>query len=179
MRKLPLLIGLAGLFIPAGAFAQDARHPVIPGYGAITPMPDAANMPDKALAYRALFNITKGPSGPGKVNPSLDKVARFINLLGSGGVRAGEGNLVAIVHGAATPLVLSDAAYRAKYGPANPNIPLIAALRRAGAEVHVCSQALAGHKIKRGELNPDIIVDLSAMTTLSTLQLKGWALIPD
>lgn len=178
MRKLFLPLALIGLLMPASAIAQDARHPVISGHGAITPMADAANMPDKALAYRALFNITKGAE-PGKVNPSLDKVARFVNLLGSGGVLAKRGDLVAIIHGAATPLVLSDAAYRARFGKPNPNTPLIAALRQAGVEVHVCGQALAGHKIGRDELNGDIIVDLSAMTTLSTLQLKGWALIPD
>lgn len=50
MRKPFLPLSLIVLLMPASATAQDARHPVIPGYGAISPMADAANMPDKTLA---------------------------------------------------------------------------------------------------------------------------------
>ena len=176
---MKLLIVAASLAAAVPVSAQDAAHPVIAGYGAITPLPGAANAPDAATPPRAVFNIAKAAATPDAVNPGLDKVARYLNLLGSVGVRAAPGNLIVIIHGPATPLVLNEAAYRAKFAVPNANIELIAALEREGVEVHVCGQALTGHKISRDALNPAITVDLSAMTTLTKYQMKGWAFIPD
>ncbi len=42
--------------------------------------------------------------------------------------------------GAATPAVRDDAHYRAKLHVDNPNLPLIAALKKAGIEVGMCGQ---------------------------------------
>lgn len=161
------------------AMAQDARFPAVPGHGPIVPAPDAGNQPDPALRYRVVFNITKAPDDPAKPNPAIVKVARFLNLLATLNVRPAAGDIVAIVHGPATPLVMTDAAYRAKFKVANPNLPLIAALKAVGAQVHVCSQALHGQGIAKEAVATDVQVDLSALTTLATLQLRGFALIPD
>lgn len=87
--------------------------------------------------------------------------------------------MVAIVYGPATPLVMTAAAYKAKFKVANPNLALIDALKQAGAQVHVCSQALNGQQISPSSVADDVTVDLSALTTLATLQLQGFALIPD
>lgn len=177
--SMTLLVALT-IFGGAEASAQgSSRNPVIAGYGAITPMLDAANQPDPAIEYRVVFNITKAAVSPDKINPSLEKVARFVNLLGSNGVSAKPGAIVAIVHGSATPTIMTDAAYRAKFGTANPNLPMIAALERAGVDMHVCSQALGGHRIGREAVAAPVTIDLSALTTLATLQLRGWAMIPD
>lgn len=159
--------------------AQDSSHPAILDFGRIVLSPDAANQPDPALQYRAVFNVTKASSDPAKVNPSLEKVARFINLLASKGVRPERGNIVAVVHGPATSSILTEEAYRGKFQVGNPNIPLLAALKAAGVEVHVCSQALAGQGLSRGAVAADVVVDLAGLTTLATLQLRGFALIPE
>jgi len=177
-----LMVALVLILGSTPALAQgkpDPRHPVIAGFGAITPDADTANQPDRTMAYRVAFSITKSPADPAQVNPSLDKVARFVNLLGSGGVSVQPGNIVAVVHGPATPLVLDDSAYQARFGRPNPNGPLIAALRKAGVEVHVCSQAMHGNGIDKASVASGIAIDLSAMTTVATLQLRGWALITD
>ena len=177
-KRLLLLIAVSFVMADA-AMAQDARFPAVPGYGPIVPMPDAARQPDPAIRYRAVFNITKGATDASQPNPSLVKVSRFLNLLATRNVRPAAGDIVAIVHGPATPLVMSDAAYRAKFGIANPNLPLIAALKSAGARVEVCSQALHGNKISADMVSTDVSVDLSALTTLAALQIQGFALIPD
>lgn len=161
------------------ALSAEPSYPIIKGYGGIQPTTGAGERPDRRLRYRAVFNITKAASDPVNVNPSLDKVARFLNLLGADGVRPRPGDIVAIVHGAATPLVLSDGAYRARFGLANPNLELIRRLRAAGAEVHVCSQALSGNKIERGSVAEAVEVDVAALVTIVNLQLRGYALIPD
>ena len=170
--------GLAlGLTMTGGAAAQDASHPVIAGYGAIMPAKGFANAPDPSLRYRVAFEVTRSASDNKEVNPALDRVARFVNLLGASGVHPAQGDIVVVIHGPATPSILTDAAYQARFHTENPNAALVAALQQAGVSVHVCSYALANQKIERSAVAKDVTIDVAAMTTLATLQLKGWALI--
>lgn len=159
--------------------AQDSRHPAIAGYGAITPMQGSANRPAPGDNMRVLFEISGGAADPSHINRSLDRVARYLNLLASAGNTPAPGEVKVIIHGPATPLVMTDAAYRERFGASNPNTGLIAALQRAGVDVHVCGQALAGQEISPAAVNPAIIVDLSAMTTLVLLQQQGWPVVSD
>ena len=76
-------------------------------------------------------------------------------------------------------MILRDEAYQKRFNSANPNTPLIAALKRAGVEIHVCGQATAGQGIAREYIDPAVTLDLSAMTTLVLLQRQGWPLVSD
>jgi intracellular sulfur oxidation DsrE/DsrF family protein len=135
---------------------------------------------EPGLRYRLVFNVTKAAATPDKVNPSLDKVAPLLNLLGRDNIRPAPGDIVVIVHGAATPIVTNSTVYGAKTKTKlNPNLDLIDKLHEAGVIVAVWSQALHANRIPTKQLTPGVRVDLSAMTTLATLQLRGWALIPD
>ncbi len=168
------------LTVSSGAMAIDPRHPVVEGYGEIVPVPGAKERPDRSVRYRVLFSVTKAASTPAQVNPNLEKVARFLNLLGADGVRVTPGDVVVVIHGPATALVMNDTTYAERTKVANnPNLALIAALRSAGVSVRVCSQALVGNKVDPATVEKGIEVDVSALTTMATLQLRGWALIPD
>lgn len=177
LRGIVLAMSLAAM--ASGAAAQDPRNPVIAPFGKIAPAPGAAMQPDPKLDYRVVFEISKASPASDKPNPSLEKVARFINLLAAGSVKPENRHVLAIVHGPATELVLDHDAFRARHKRDNPNIALIEALARAGVEVHVCAQALAGQKIARDEVSPAVVIDLSALTTLTTLELKGWSVMSD
>jgi intracellular sulfur oxidation DsrE/DsrF family protein len=178
MAVLAVILMLPG----APAFAQTSSRPVA-DYGAMVNPAGAAERPDPELRYRVVFNVTKASDEPGDVNPSLERVARFLNLLGRDGVRIQSGDVVAVVHGPATASVLRDAAYakRAKDASVttNPNLSLIAALKQAGVVVSVCSQALHGQKIESGDVAPSVRLDVAALTTMANLQLRGYALIPE
>ena len=165
---------------PVLAAPAGQLYPVIPQFGGIMPVPNAAERPDPKLRYRVVFNITKAAVSPDKINPSLEKVARFVNLLGADKVRPATDDIVAIIHGPATPLILQNVPYsmRTKIA-ANPNVALIVALQKAGVSVHVCSQAMIGNGITSDQLTPGVVIDDSALTTLANLQLRGYALIPD
>jgi intracellular sulfur oxidation DsrE/DsrF family protein len=90
------------------------------------------------------------------------------------------GDVVAIVHGPATAIVTKANTYSRKTGATgNPNLDLIAKLRSAGVVVAVCDQALHGNGFASSEVAQGVRVDVSAMTTITTLQLRGWALMPD
>ena len=174
MRVLKLL-ALLGVAVAGIARASEP----VAGFGKISPVAGAHNLSDGRLQYRVIFSVTKTAETPGKVSPSLEKVARFLNLLGSQGVSPRQRHIVVILHGPATSAVLNDETYRARYGVPNPNLALIRALRNASATVHVCGQALAAQKIGGSAVSADVITDLSAMTTIATLQLKGWVLMPE
>jgi hypothetical protein len=62
-----------------------------------------------------------------------------VNLYVASGVPLKNLKFVAVAYGEATPLVLNDAQYRAKFGVANPNLPLVEQLRTAGVDVSVCA----------------------------------------
>lgn len=164
--------------IPAPEEA-DPAYPLIVAYGAIHPMPDAAMRPDPGLDYKVAFAIRHAGEDFSKPNPGLDKVARFLNLLAADGIAITPGHVLVVIQGAATPLVLADAAYQQRYQHANHDLPLLQALAAFGVEVHVCGQALHGHGIAAEEVADSVIVDLSAMTTLATQQLRGWAVLFD
>ena len=151
--------------------AQAQENPsAIPNYGRITPVEGLAEVADPSLRYKVVFNITSD-SISGDVNRSLDKVARYMNLLASGGVRPEPGNIVAVVSGPATPIVANN--------PDNPNLPLITALQGLGVTVSVCSQAMHRAQLSADDLAPNVRIDASGLTTLTNLQLRGWAVVYD
>lgn len=181
-RKRGFLVGgaAAALLLAATAIAAESNtneNAVVPGYGKIHAVPEARERPDKGLRYRVVFNVTEAADSPDKVNPGLDKVARFLNLLSQDGVRPQPGDVVAVVHGPATPAVMSDGEYRAKTGAANANLELIRRLEDAGAEVRVCGQALASRNIAHEAVDKRVQVDVAALVTLANLQLRGYALL--
>ena len=73
-----------------------------------------------------------------------------------------------------TDIVMSNDAYKARHNRDNPNIAIIHALKQAGVDIRVCGQGLLARKIDPTQVNPDIQIDLWAMTTLVNLQLKGY-----
>ena len=81
--------------------------------------------------------------------------------------------------GDADKAVLSDEAYAARFKvAANPNLPLIRDLKRAGVEVFVCGQSLHDLGFKAEEVAEDIPVADSAMLVLVNKQTDGYAYIP-
>ena len=180
MRLRTFLALSIGLSVMPTTLSAQTSAPRIAGYGAIAPLTGGETRAEPALTYRLVFNVTKAAATPDGVSPSLDKVARLLNLLGRDNIRPAQGDIVVIVHGAATPIVANSTAYAAKTkAKLNPNLELIAKLRDAGVTVAVCSQALHANRIPAKQLAPGVRVDLSAMTTLAALQLRGWAFIPD
>lgn len=172
---------LAGASVHAQENFRDSgfwSSPAVPGYGRIHLPPNAAYQPDKSATYKIVFALTKAPKTPSGVNPSLDRVARTVNLYVAAGVPVAHLKLVAIAYGEATALALNDAAYRARFGTANPNLPLIALLRKAGVDVAVCSQAVAEQGLLYDAVDKSVTMALSGLVTITTLEHEGYDLMP-
>lgn len=192
MRTFPKLLAVGALalmastasaaYAPAALAADQPANfwstPTVPGYGKIHYLPNAAYKPQPDQTYRIVFSLTQAAKAPASVNPALDHVARTVNLYAAAGVPLNHLKFVAIVSGAATPLVLNNTQYRAAYGVANPNLPLIQELRKAGVDVAVCGQAVAEHKFQYDWVDKSVTLALSALTTVTTLEHQGYDLLP-
>jgi intracellular sulfur oxidation DsrE/DsrF family protein len=176
LRSAVIMAASASIAMPA--VAQPNATPLIPGYGKVAPVEHPGEMPDPAMDYKVVLSVTKAGEA-GSPPPQLDQAARLANLLSQSGVDAAHRHIVVIFHGPATLAVLNAAAATERLHGVNPSADLISKLTKAGISVHVCGQALAAAKIAQADVLPDVQVDLSALTTLSILQLKGYALLPD
>jgi intracellular sulfur oxidation DsrE/DsrF family protein len=151
--------------------------PSIQGYGKIHYLPDSAYRPQPDKTYKVVFALSGGAKSPTEVNAALWHVARSVNLYAAAGVPLSHLKFVAVAYGAATPLVLNDAQYRAQFGVPNPNLALIEKLRAAGVDVAVCGQAVAEHDYKYSWVDKRVTITLSALTTITTLENAGYGLV--
>jgi intracellular sulfur oxidation DsrE/DsrF family protein len=178
-RAIALVAGLAiGRAALAGPDAPLLQTPAISGAGAMHPLPQAAYQPQKDAVYRVVFAVTKTGEKPTDVSPSLEQAARSVNLYASAGVPLDHLKFVAVAYGPATPAMLDNEHYKAKFGVDNPNLELIRKLRGAGIDVAVCGQAVAGSKYDYAWISHDVTLALSALTTITMLQQQGYALMP-
>jgi len=179
LTRAAAVVGLA--FASTVAFAGDAtfwQTPTITDAGKIHALPQAAYQPDPGATYKVVFAMTRPSDDPARVNPSLQRVARTVNLYANAGVPLKHMKFVAVASGGATAMALDDAHYKKHYGVANPNLPVIRQLRADGIDVAVCGQAVAEHGYKYDAVSKDVTLALSALTTITELQQKGYALMP-
>jgi intracellular sulfur oxidation DsrE/DsrF family protein len=161
----------------AGAPADFWQTPTVSGFGKMHPLPKAAYQPQKTATYKIVFDVTKAGDKPGERSPSLDLVARTVNLYASAGVPLDHLKLVAVLHGAATAAALDNAHYKQQFGVDNPNLEIIRKLRAAGVDVAVCGQAMAEHHFQYEWIAPNVTLSLSAVTTITVLENEGYALV--
>jgi intracellular sulfur oxidation DsrE/DsrF family protein len=169
-----ILVFASGSFGPANADSNKA--PLVPGYEATKDLPGARELPDPKTDYKVVFADGQDAKNPGDVNPMLPTIATYVNTLGKYGVPAEHRHIVIMFH-QRTPdidIVMTNEAYKERYNRDNPNIAIIHALKQAGVDIRVCGQGLIGRKIDSKQVNPDVQIDLWAMTTLVNLQLKGF-----
>jgi len=169
---------IAAAYLLAGATlasAQTAALPV-PAAPVTRDVPGAKELPDKTLTYRILFDAEKGADKPGDINPTLLTAGRFVNTLNKYGVPADHQKIVVVFHGDATDIIMSNDAYKASHnGQDNPNVAIIQSLKKAGVDFRVCGQAVMARKIDPKTIQPEIELDLWALTTITALEMRGWA----
>lgn len=175
---LGVVLSLA--FASTGVMAGEGfwQNPAIHTAGRMHELPHAAYLPDAKASYKVVFGLTGAAAKPDKINPGLERVARTVNLYAGAGVPLTHLHFVAIASGGATAIALDDAHYRKQFGVPNPNLPVIEELRKAGVDVAVCGQAVAEHDYPYEAVDKRVTLALSALTTITELQQKGYALVP-
>ncbi|WP_299467356.1 DsrE family protein [uncultured Gimesia sp.] len=151
-------------------------NPVIKQYGKVVKLPQAAHQP--RAGSKLCVDLTKGGDAD-KLNPAIEKVARFVNIYHGAGKSAVKPQIAIILHGDATLAVLNDDVYSKRFGTqGNPNLDCLHELHEAGVEIFVCGQSLIGKAGKPEEVVVFADVAVSALTTLVNLQTDGYVYLP-
>ena len=174
MRVLLILL----LSLSFGSLLAQAKYqyPVIKNFGGIYAIDEATVVPDAKQRYDIVIDVFSGED-EAQLNGALNNVARMINLHAIAGVHPDSIHVVLAIHGKATKTVLNDDGYVSRYNIKNPNHNLIVELKEAGVKLTVCGQSLIGRKIDLDEVNENIEIATSMLTTVTTYQLKGYTLL--
>lgn len=181
MKKAILGLGLtlalvSGMSSPSSA--QSAQALPIPGVDPARDVPGAKEVPDAKTEYKVLFDVANAPAKPTDVNPMLEATARYLNTLAKVGVPAEHRKIAVIFHQGGTPAILKNDEFKKRNnGQDNPNLAIIQALKKAGVELHVCGQAVLASKIDPKDIQPEIQLDLWALTTIINMELRGYVRI--
>jgi intracellular sulfur oxidation DsrE/DsrF family protein len=165
---------------------KSVSMPVIKDMSAlVVDVLEVDHKPDPTLEYKIVADFTAfnklDPKDdesykikPEEVNWGLGQLGRQINLHVAAGIPQENIKLVAAVHGVSSQSFMTNEAYNAMYQMDNPNLALINELHEAGVEFLLCGQSLGA--IEKKDLLPFAKVTLTAQTTLSEFQMKGYGL---
>lgn len=165
------------IVVPAVSQWSAPKAPAIPQADGYVDIPHAAVMPQKSHVYRAIFNATAAADEPTQLIPAVNMAGSELNALAATGVPLKNAKFVLVFHGAAINGILNEAQYKAKFNVSNPNIKVLAELKKAGVELFVCGQNLAADKIDPVTITPDVTVASDALIVLMEYQNKGYALM--
>lgn len=132
---------------------------------------------DKNEIHKVIFDVFTDESKKNQLNPLLVTVARHLNMHGKQGIPLENLKTVLIIHGGATGSVLSEASFQETFDRENPDYALLNELVEAGVEVYVCGQSIHARGKTKQDLNPNVKMAVSAITTLMSYQEKGYSVI--
>ncbi|MEY3422627.1 MAG: hypothetical protein RIR48_2949 [Bacteroidota bacterium] len=172
-----LLISFLFILVSFKSHSQERQFPLVSNYGGIFPIERAAPVPDTKMEYKIVVEVATGSEKPEELNFAINNLARLMNLHAQAGIPKDQIKVVAAVHGEAAYAVMNNEAYRKKYNIDNPNLGLLTELKKSGVELFICGQSLFARKIQRETLAPEMTVALSMLTTVTTMQMKGYAFL--
>jgi intracellular sulfur oxidation DsrE/DsrF family protein len=130
-----------------------------------------------AAELKVIFDVSSTSSKNNVINKNIVTAARFLNMHANEGMNLEQLKVAITIHGAAWKDVLTDGAYKTKFGVVNPNTKLIKELKDAGVDIIICGQTVSFRKMDKSLVNPNVKFALSAMTALLQYQNNGYKFI--
>lgn len=162
------------------ALFSKASYPLIKSsrYSGVLSVENITETPDLKNEYKLLIDFVTGPTkaNASTESESLEEIGRIINLHIAAGIRKDRLRVVVVTHGPALFAVSTEEAYRKKFAVSNPNLVLLKELMDNGVRFIACGQAMNFFDVSAGDLNPGIRIALSAKTTFSSYENKGYLL---
>ncbi|MFK7982811.1 MAG: DsrE family protein [Saprospiraceae bacterium] len=165
------------LFLANAQNTNRQTGPIIHDFGPTFSVENPDFITDTTKVYKVVFDIHGTPDDPTKINPMLNTLARFLNMHAQAGVPLENMKVAGVFHNKATHDILEDEGYEAKYGVKNPNLALLTALDKAGANLYICGQSIGARGVDRTQIHDSVGVALSAMTVILSLQSDDYQLI--
>ena len=174
---LPSLLGY--LLFSSIVFAQTDRvkGKIISDYGETLKVTEIDIKTDVSAEFKVIFDVAKSSDDKSIINKNIVTAARFLNMHAEEGMDERQLKVAMTIHGGAWQDVLTNEAYRDKFGVDNPNVELINQLTEAGADIIICGQTAEYRGISKQNANPNVKFALSAMTALLQYQENGYTFI--
>ncbi|MGH8428258.1 MAG: DsrE family protein [Gammaproteobacteria bacterium] len=154
--------------------APEWVYPAVPGFGGVHPRPNLPVRPDPRENYKIFVDVISADRDPSGQFNSLQRLARLVNLMAYAKVPPGHVHIVALLDEDVGAAAGTNVFYRKTFKADNPNLDLIHALKKAGVEMLVCSQALAGQHIPDSAIDPAVTITLSALTDMAVYGHEGY-----
>jgi intracellular sulfur oxidation DsrE/DsrF family protein len=177
MRKQLFLLVFTMLSAIVTSQNNRAKGKIIKNFGEIFNVENPEIKTDTTAELKVIFDVSTTSSVNNIINKNIVTAARFLNMHASAGMKPSQLKVAVTIHGGAWKDVLSDEAYKKKFGVANPNTQLIKELSNAGVDVIICGQTAMFRKIDRTVVMPEVKFALSAMTALLQYQNNGYKFI--
>ena len=170
---------LSCLLFSSIVFAQTDRveGKIISDYGETFKVADIDIKTDVSAEFKVIFDVAQSSEDKSIINKYIVTAARFLNMHADEGMDTSQLKVAMTIHGGAWQDVLSNEAYREKFGVDNPNVELINQLTEAGADIIICGQTAEYRGITKQNANPNVKFALSAMTALLQYKENGYTFI--
>ena len=165
------------IYCGRGFSQKKEAGPIIEDYGKVWQVPNLDYVIEEDQVLKAVFDVMNSPESHDVVNPSIETVARFLNMHAQNGISGDKLKAVLVIHNKASKDIMNDHAYNSRYGAANPNGELIEQLIDSGVEIIFCGQSSLSREIPKEDILNEVKLSLSAMTALIQLQNQGYRLI--
>lgn len=177
MKRHLLFFALS--IISTVTIAQNTRikGSIIKNFGTTFTVVNPEIKTDTTANLKVIFDVSSTSADNKVINKNIVTAARFLNMHAKEGMKLSQLKVAMTIHGGAWKDVLSDEAYKKKFGVVNPNSQLIKDLNAAGVDIIICGQTANFRGIDRPVVLPEVKFALSAMTALLQYQSKGYTFI--
>ena len=129
---------------------------------------------DIKAEHKVIFDVNKSSEDKSLINKYIVTAARFLNMHAKSGLKLEQLHVAITIHGGAWKDVMTNLAYKEKYGFDNPNLELINQLSEAGVDIILCGQTAESRGLNKKNTNPKVKFALSAMTAILQYQNDGY-----
>jgi intracellular sulfur oxidation DsrE/DsrF family protein len=172
MKRILFVLGmcLGATFITV---AQENQK-IIKDYGQTFNVENPDIKTDMDANHKIIFDVTQSSEDKSVVNKYIETAARFLNMHAKAGLKPEQLHVAMTLHGGAWQDVMTNEAYKEKFGVDNPNFELINQLTEAGVDIILCGQTAGARGLNKTNVNPNVKFALSAMTALLQYQNNGY-----
>jgi len=172
MKRILFVLGmcLGATFITV---AQENQK-IIKDFGQTFNVENPDIKTDMDANHKIIFDVTQSSEDKSVVNKYIETAARFLNMHAKAGLKPEQLHVAMTLHGGAWQDVMTNEAYKEKFGVDNPNFELINQLTEAGVDIILCGQTAGARGLNKTNVNPNVKFALSAMTALLQYQNNGY-----
>ncbi|MEZ4796142.1 MAG: DsrE family protein [Flavobacteriaceae bacterium] len=172
MKKILFVFGMClGAIFPVTA---QENQKIIKDFGQTFNVENPDVKTDVTANHKIIFDVMHSSEDKSVVNKYIETAARFLNMHANAGLKPEQLHVAMTIHGGAWQDIMTNEAYKEKFGVDNPNFELINQLTEAGVDIILCGQTAGARGLNKTNVNPNVKFALSAMTALLQYQNNGY-----